>query len=125
MIPKLNQTDTKQLLSTLTKVYPANDAKCDLRTGWSFNEDTKLMTFSLTCLVSEIEDKQQVDINNTFDKMLKQTSTKAVNVFHRCYKTYTDYTTGANKLTQISVTDLKEMGWVFTLQFRHNRCLRL
>lgn len=118
MIPNLNQTDTQQLTEALAKVYPADDAKCDLRTGWSFNEGTKLMTFSLTCLVSAIEDKQDVDINKVFNKMQKCATEKGATTLDKRLGTFTGHTTEPYNLDQIDVVNMKEMGWVFYMTIK-------
>jgi len=111
LINKLNNQDKQKLQNTLLQAYPAYDASCDLRVGWSYDTDNKKIYLEINYLVNKTAKlESDTDIESILKKVLKHSTNENVENFEKCLNIFILNSSNNFEIIDNDVINLKELG---------------
>jgi len=112
IINKLSNNDKEKLQNALQQAYPADDASCDLRVGWSYDTENKKVYLEINYLVNKIKkNNYEADIETILKTVLKHSTNENIENFEKSLNIFILNSSDNYEIIDSDVINLKELGF--------------
>jgi len=115
LLQRLNATDLQRFAEAQAQTYPADGATCNLKCGWSFNNETQMMRLDINYLVSATAAAQKdADVIEVFRETINAATPKAIETLYKNTDIFISCSEKSYHLTEIQIFSLQELGVTFS-----------